>query len=92
MLMICVIISARLNVYDYAMEVVIMGFFDILIKGVNAVSSAAAKQQAKIYDELERYEKRLRYKSDSELKAIWSDESRPHLERVAAQNVYKERH
>ena len=53
MLMICVIISARLNVYDYAMEVVIMGFFDILIKGVNAVSSAAAKQQAKIYDELE---------------------------------------
>lgn len=69
-----------------------MGFFDMLSKAKNVLEDAANKQQQKIYNDLERYERRCKYKSDSELREIWQDESRPHLERVAAQNVYKSRH
>lgn len=68
-----------------------MGFFDVLGKAADAVVSYGEKEKARMYREIERYESRLRYKSDSELKEIAKDESRPALERVAASKVYKSR-
>ena len=92
MLMICVTISARLNVYDYAMEVLIMGFFDLLGKAVSAVVSEAQSQQQRVYKQVERDEKRFSSKSDDELKQIAKDESKAPLERAVASKVYKDRH
>ena len=43
-------------------------------------------------EKIARYERQMEYKSDSTLKAIAKNESRPYFERIAASRVYKKRH
>ena len=65
-----------------------MGFFDILGKAADKLNDFYDKQN----ERLERYERQMEYKSDSTLKAIAKNESRPYFERIAASRVYKKRH
>ncbi len=65
-----------------------MGFFDILGKAADKLNEFYNKQNEKLV----RYERQMEYKSDSTLKAIAKNESRPYFERIAASNVYKRRH
>ena len=64
-----------------------MGFFDLLGKANEKVNDYYGKQQEKI----DRYERSMKYRSDSTLKSIAKDESRPYLERVGAAEAYKKR-
>ena len=61
-----------------------MGLFDKLSDKVNGYYN---KQQEKI----DRYERSMKYKSDSTLKSIAKDESRPSFERATAAREYKNR-
>ncbi len=61
-----------------------MGLFDKLSDKVNGYYN---KQQEKI----DRYERSMKYKSDSTLKSIAKDESRPYFERATAAREYKNR-
>ena len=65
-----------------------MGFFDVFGKAADKLNDFYDKQNEK----LERYERQMEYKSDSTLKAIAKNESRPYFERIAASRVYKKRH
>ena len=65
-----------------------MGFFDILGKAADKLNDFYDKQNEKIA----RYERQMEYKSDSTLKAIAKNESRPYFERIAASIFYKKRH
>ena len=53
-----------------------MGFFDILGKAADKLNEFYNKQNEKLV----RYERQMEYKSDSTLKAIAKNESRPYFE------------
>ena len=64
-----------------------MGFFDLLGKANEKVNDYYGKQQEKI----DRYERSMKYRSDSTLKSIAKDKSRPYFERAVAAREYKNR-
>ena len=64
-----------------------MGFFDILGKAADKLNEFYNKQNEKLV----RYERQMEYKSDSTLKAIAKNESRPYFERAVAAREYKNR-
>lgn len=68
-----------------------MGLFDVLGKAKDAVMRDYESSQKRIMREASSYERKLSGKSDSELREIVRDESKPYLERAVASNELKNR-